>query len=240
MKDDLINFYEVDFIKKHLPKIKDEQQEFTGMDINKHFLIAGLTGAGKSNGLLNYLFRTGKPKKGTFDMVFLVYKVDEALYKGLKDELKDKLVMFRGIENFPFCDEFPDFDPENPHQFLIIFDDVVADKETKNIKKIEQFYSYGRKKGLTVCYLSQSYFDSPKFLRKNISYLLLLTINNNQELATIIRRYIKGDVDVKKLLGMFEYAVRKPLDFLKICCIKCPNEKRFSRNFIEYLNPDDF
>ncbi len=44
MKDEVINFYTVDKIKKYLPKINDEQEQYTGMKLFKHILICGGTG----------------------------------------------------------------------------------------------------------------------------------------------------------------------------------------------------
>jgi hypothetical protein len=60
------NYYKSDRIKKKLPKLNDEQLEFTGCPINKHILLCGGTGAGKTNALYDYIIQTSRPKKGTF------------------------------------------------------------------------------------------------------------------------------------------------------------------------------
>jgi len=39
MKDEVINFYTIEKMKKYLPDIKDEQVKYTGMKLFKHFLI---------------------------------------------------------------------------------------------------------------------------------------------------------------------------------------------------------
>ena len=44
-----VNYYKSSRIALKLPKIKDEQVEYTGCDLNKHLLICGGTGTGKSN-----------------------------------------------------------------------------------------------------------------------------------------------------------------------------------------------
>jgi hypothetical protein len=240
----MINFYEQDFVKKHLPKKDDLQKEYTGMEINKHILLCGMTGAGKTNALLNYIYLTTLPPKGTFDAIFLCYKTDEALYKGLAEKInkKNQLQRFfqiKGIEKFPHCDSFPDYDPENPKEYLIIFDDIVSDKMTKHLEKVEKYYSYGRKKGLTCVYLTQSFFDSPRFLRKNFSYLLLLTINNKRELKDILRLY-SLNVSEEVLQRMFNYATNERMSLFKLCTIVCEESKRFSKDFTNYLNPKDF
>ena len=43
------NYYKSDRIKKKLPKLVDHQLEFTGIPINKHMLLCGGTGSGKTN-----------------------------------------------------------------------------------------------------------------------------------------------------------------------------------------------
>ena len=80
------NYYKSNRIQKKLPKIKDEQFEFTGMPINQHFLIAGGTGTGKTNALYSYLLETSRPSKGTFKHIFVVYKTEEPLYEDLKEQ----------------------------------------------------------------------------------------------------------------------------------------------------------
>ena len=56
---------------------------------------------------------------------------------------------------------------------LLILDDIVVDKKQEIL---ENYFIRGRKIGLgiTICYLSQSYYDIPKLIRKNLSYLIIL------------------------------------------------------------------
>ena len=72
------NYYKSNRIQKKLPKIKDEQFDYTGMRINNYFLI---------NVLYSYLLETSKPKNGTFKHIFKVYKTEEPLYEDLKEQL---------------------------------------------------------------------------------------------------------------------------------------------------------
>ena len=74
------NYYKSNRIQKKLPKIKDEQFEYTGMRINNHFLIAGGTG------IYSYLLETSRPSKGTFKHIFVVYKTEEPFYEDLKEQ----------------------------------------------------------------------------------------------------------------------------------------------------------
>jgi Flp pilus assembly CpaF family ATPase len=68
-RDKLINFYEIEEMKKFMPKIDDKQVEYTAMPLNQHFLLCGGTGSGKTLGILNYVKKKKtyiRTKKGNF------------------------------------------------------------------------------------------------------------------------------------------------------------------------------
>ena len=102
------NYYKSNRIQKKLPKMKDEQFEYTQMRINQHFLICGGTGTGKTNALNSYLLETSKPKNGTFKHIFVVYKTEEPLYEDLKEQLGKGISFYKSITDLPSVDEFPD------------------------------------------------------------------------------------------------------------------------------------
>lgn len=241
-----INFYTLKEVQKHMPKLNDEQKEYTGIQIGEHILACGKTGSGKSNCLLNYLVLTSKPKKPTFKKVFFVYKTWEPLYKYLQEKLKDNIIFFKGLndKDFPSCNSFKDLSNKDTDRYLFVFDDCVNDKSTKDMIKIKDYYTFGRKKGFTIFFLTQSFFQTDQFFRKNTSWILLNGISGNRDLSTILRDYAVGDIDVKTMVNMYRYCkkVRKTgeINFMKICCVECPDDKRFSRNWLDYLNPNDF
>jgi len=221
-----------------MPKEKDEQYEFTGISINTRILICGASGSGKSNALMNYLLLTSEPKNGTFAHIFLVYKVEEPLYEFLKDKLKDKITLMKGLDKFPSVQEFPE---KNKEKYLCVFDDVVNDKSKENIKKLNEYFAYSRKKNITCIFLTQSYFSTLKFLRENINYIILTSIKSTKDLKAICREYLQGDITVEKLKAMYEYATKEQLNFLKIdMSAATSQDKKYSKNFTDYLNPTEF
>jgi len=233
------NYYKSDRIKKKLPKITDEQFDYTGMRINNHFLIAGGTGTGKTNALYSYLLETSKPRNGTFKHIFVVYKTEEPLYEDLKEQLGNGISFYKSIAELPSVDEFPDAIVNNfKYQYLVVLDDCVNDKDKASYVKVKNFFTYGRKKGITLAYLTQSFFSSDGFIRKQMSYLLLLSIKGRTDLNNILREYGSLQCEPKELYRIFKTATEKhgdELPFLKIDCNHVSNDVKFSRDWLGFI-----
>ena len=239
------NVYTTPAVQEKLPKQSDEQVGFTDMKINKHFLIAGGTGTGKTNALVNYLVETSNPKKGTFKHIFVCHKVEEALYSFLQEQIgPEGITFYKSVTEFPSVDDFADAstqDPKKQYKYLVVFDDCINDKDKASYTKIKQYFTYGRKKNITVCYLTQSFYDADSFIRKQMSYLLLLSIKGRTDLTNILREYGSLDCDRDELYRIFQTATAPrgddDLPFLKLNCEKCPKDKKFSRDFTEFITP---
>jgi hypothetical protein len=233
------NFYKSSRIQKKLPKIKDEQFEYTQMKINQHFLICGGTGTGKTNALYSYLLETSRPKNGTFKHIFVVYKTEEPLYEDLKEQLGKGISFYKSINDLPSVDEFADgIVNDFKDQYLIVFDDCVNDKDKNSYVKVKNYFTYGRKKGITICYLTQSFFDADGFIRKQMSYLLLLSIKGKTDLNNILREFGSLQCDPKELYRIFKTATEKrgdELPFLKINCNHVNNDVKFSRDYLDFI-----
>jgi hypothetical protein len=239
------NAYLSERIQKKLPKYNDAQVEYTGMKICKHFVICGGTGTGKTSALYNYILETSKPRRGTFAKIFVCFKTDEVLYDDLKEQLEDGIEFHKSMASFPSVNDFPDeIDVDYKFKFLVVFDDCVNDKDKEAVKKVNEYFTYGRKKGITLAFLSQSFFDTATFIRKQISYLLLLSIKGKRDLDNILRDYGSINSTRDQLEMMFLNATTprdaEDMPFFKICTFQCPIKQKFSRDFLEYLDPADF
>jgi hypothetical protein len=108
------------------------------------------------------------------------------------------------------------------------------------------FESYFRKKGITNFMLSQSFFATDRFIRRQTSWLLLCGMSGTADLRCILRSIQEPGIMVDSMQAMFEFAKRPYLEdpkaptWLKVCLYECSPEKRFSRGWLEYLNPMDF
>jgi DNA polymerase III delta prime subunit len=242
-RKNLINFYELDEMKEFMPTINDTQKEHTGMPLSQHFLLCGSTGSGKTNTLLNYLRETSR-NGGVFTKIFMCVQKLEEPNRFLKSKLSDEfLTMVFDVKDVPDVREFPDLSKHNNKQWLIIFDDCITESDKNKKKKILDFFVFGRSKGCTVVYLSQSYFQTPIFIRKQMSFVLLCSAKAKDR-KRILSDIASGDEEPEVLEKMYEFAKedenpRTP-SFLKICTYECPKDKKYSRNFIEYLDPKDF
>ncbi len=233
------NHYKDERIQKRIPKIKDEQYEYTGMKIFKHFCLVGGTGVGKTNALYDYVIQTSKPEKGTFDRIFLCYKTNEPFYDDMIEELGEGMYTYRSLDAFPSVDEFPDsISVKYKYKFLVIFDDCINNKEKKDLDKIKAYFTYGRKKGITMCFLAQSFYAMDEFIRKQMSYILMLPIKGKTDLNNILRDHGSLYLTKERLYEIYKYATKKTdeeMPFLKIDLEACPANERFSKDWLEYI-----
>ncbi len=237
-KHKIINAYEIPEVKKMYKPSIDEQVQYTDIALNSRVLLVGGSGTGKTNAIINYIIESSKPKKGTFFEIILVYKTDEQLYQFLKDKFKERLVTYKDIKDLPEAESWPDMsirDPEDREERLIIFDDFVADKNPKIIEKLKKYCEFGRKKGLTQFYLTQSYYETDKFMRLQMNYILLLNLPNVRNLKMIISGF-GLTLEVDELLRMITYATKDKFDFFKLNLnASCPINKKYSVGFLDFF-----
>ena len=146
---------------------------------------------------------------------------------------------YKSINDLPSVDEFPDgIINDFKDQYLIVFDDCVNDKDKNSYIKVKNYFTYGRKKGITICYLTQSFFDADGFIRKQMSYLLLLSIKGKTDLNNILREFGSLQCEPKELYRIFKTATEKRADelpFLKINCNQVNNDVKFSRDYLDFI-----
>lgn len=242
-----VNVYQLPCMKEHLVEFDDKQKEVTGMPLTKHWAAVGGTGSGKSQTLVNFIQRTCIDGKPSFDKVYLCCKTpEEPLYAFLKQQLKSNMIVLDDIlsPELPRCKDFPLADKKKPKHTLLVFDDCAGDDCKSNVKaKLDDYFKFGRKRLITCCFISQSYFDIGRFVRKQLSFVLLNGINSKRDFDAICREYaFDTDVFTKAVMSnMYDYVKHKnPIGFMRITCARCPNDKKVSCDWTEYLNPNDF
>ena len=115
-------------------------------------------------------------------------------------------------------------------QTLIIFDDFITD--IKKHSTIQEFFIRGRKRGCSLMFLSQSYYNTPKIIRQNINYLVVLKLGGTRDVNSILRECSIG-LTKEQLLSMYKEATREKFDVFIINLDKNTNE-RYRHNFLNY------
>jgi hypothetical protein len=65
-----------------------------------------------------------------------------------------------------------------------------------------------------------------------------------KDLDRILSDYQIGEINKKTLENMYYYCKEKEdendIDFMKVCTYETPMHEKFSKNWLEYLDPNDF
>lgn len=222
------NFYE-DIVAKDIyenPGFKKHN-----MTIPFRALILGSSGSGKTSVFLDLLKRF----RDTFDTLILCGPegiTEEPLYEHLLSKIpKGNVIICEGIDNIIR----PETIKREMGQVLICFDDLCLEPEAKQ-KIISEYYIRGRKiaKGVSCCYLSQSYFKVPRVVRLQSNYIFLKKLGSTRDLRQIIKEN-SLNVDEKKLIKAYKDIVNQ--DFLNFMLIDngAPDDRRFRKNYLEYI-----
>ncbi len=221
----LVNFYDLAGVKKYQPKSHNPHYKDTNIPIPSRCALIGSTGAGKTSILLNFLLLA----QDTFIHIFVVYKEMEPLYKYLGDKLKEDVTFLKNLKDLPTPEDLEYTDLGN---VLLVIDDQVAEKDQTNVKN---YFLMGRKvgHGITICYLSQSFYAIPKFIRQQLNILLIVKVGSKRDLAMILKDYSVG-VDIDTLTKFYKEATKEFPSFFKINLQAPPNEM-FSKNFTDFM-----
>jgi ABC-type oligopeptide transport system ATPase subunit len=224
----MINFYENKKVKKFVKVVKNPSFDATQIELRSRLLCVGASGTGKTNFLVNYLVASPM----TFGKVIIVSKlIEEPLYQFLKDELKGSIV-FYSLDQLPSLNEYTDSQKGEEMETLIVFDDLVND--LKKDSKVKDYFIAGRKCGLTMLFLTQSYYKVEKVIRGQLNYLIMLKVSSGKDLKMILSDYSLG-ITPDELVEIHTEATKEPLSFLKID-INTPNkDKKFSQGFKDFF-----
>ena len=230
--EEIHNFYE-HIPKKYLRSYPNPYLDDHGIKIPFMGLVVAGTGAGKSNLVMNLIDKFHGLATFPGGIWILTKNRDEPLYNALTEAIPEIVIREVRSEKTRVgwtLTNLPDLDEEFKvsEASLIIFDDLVAEKE-QALVKIEQFYIRARKKGCSCLFLSQSYFKTPVTIRLNLHYLFLLKLSTDRDLKMILNEYTIG-VYRSVLLAMYQFATRERFNFLLVD-IAAPLQRRYRHNF---------
>lgn len=223
---EIVNFYDI-IPKKYIDDVENPNEHLHNIKLPFRMCVVAPSGSGKTNFLLN-LIKVFSQGEGTFaDITIVTRNKDEPLYNYLEGEF-EQIRVKEGMSSTPKLD---DMDKRSNH--LVVWDDLVLSKTLTNV---EEYYMRARKKNCSVVFLSQSYYDIPKFIRKNSSYLVLLDLGGSKREQTAIMNEWSSDLDKDELKAIYNDAVSVPLRPLIITGGKVPANKKYRKGWLDYYD----
>lgn len=225
----MINFYELPKVKKFLPTSINPNYNKHHIKVPFRGLLIGSSGSGKTNLFCNIL----EQFRDTFNHLYVYTQAPEPLYDFLNSQLdSDVFTIKYGLQAYR---DFKEADFYG--QSLVIFDDMVNEKDQSCINNL---YIRGRKIGVSMLYLTQSYFEVPKMIRLQCQYVFVVKVSGVRDLRLILSEYALTATK-SQLQNMYNYCCNQNIfgDVFTID-LNAPQDKSFRLNFDTYLNISDF
>ena len=176
---------------------------------NSMILCVGGTGSGKTNALIDFLSRKDE---AFYDIIlFNPVSSDEPLY----NLLKQKIPGMKVITDIAELPELKSFEDDRKHEKLIIFDDFINLKP-KEMKKINEYFTGGRKAGFTVWAMAQNYTSVPKIVTRNANYFILFKQNDTATVNNILKNHNIHDIDKDHFKRLYQDATNEPRSFFMV------------------------
>ena len=225
--DNMINFYELKNVQKYKTKSINPHYKDHNISVPFRSIFIGSSGSGKTNTVLNLISQMSN----TFNKIYIYTRAEEPLYTYLKDSIPDDLITI----SYDLNDLRKFKDADYYGQTLIIMDDLVNEKD---LTCVNELYIRGRKMGVSLAFLSQSYYKINKIIRLQCQYVFIIKVSGLKDLNLILSEYALN-TNKEQLQKMYNYCSQIFGDFFLIDLNSTQN-KNYRKNFKQYLNPIDF
>ena len=204
-------------------------------------LIIGPSGSGKTNTLL-HLINNLHP----IDKIYLYAKnLSEKKYELLinkreqagKQNLNDPHAFIEYSNDMDdVLDDIDNYNKNRDKKVLIVFDDMIADimRNEKFEAIIKELFIRCRKLNISIVFITQSYFRTPKDARLNSTHCILMKIGSKKELKSISEEK-SGHLDYKYFLKIYNYCTKEPYSFMTMDARPTATIP-FKKNFDEPIN----
>ena len=114
-------------------------------------------------------------------------------------------------------EDINDYNKGRNKKVLIIFDDMMADimRSEKFKSIVKELFIRCRKLNISIVFITQSYFRTPKVARLNSTHYIIMKIGNEKELKSIAGEN-SGHLDFKDFLKIYNYCTRDPYSFMMV------------------------
>ena len=172
-------------------------------------LIIGGSGSGKTNSLLNLI-----NNQLDIDKIYLYekdpyekkyqYLINKREKVGLNHFNDPKAFMEYSNDMQDVYKNTEDYNPIKKRKVLIIFADMIADMINSNkLNPVAELFIRGRKRNISIVFITQSYFKVPKDVRLNSTHFLIMKIPNKRELQQIALNH-SSDIDFKDFMNIYK------------------------------------
>ena len=133
-------------------------------------------------------------------------------------------------------DDIDNYNKNRDKKVLIVFDDMIADimRGTKLKSIIKELFIRCRKLNISIVFITQSYFRTPKDARLNSTHCILKKIGNKKELKSIAEEKSEH-LDYTDFLKIYNYCTKEPYSFMTIDA-RPTATIAFKKNFNEPIN----
>ena len=208
-------------------------------------LIIGPSGSGKTNTLLHLI-----DKFHHIDKIYLYTKdTDEEKYQYLINKREQA-----GIKNLNYprafieyssdmndvLEDINNYNKNRDKIALIIFDDMIADISEKFKAILKELVIRCRKLNISIVFITQSYFRTPKDARLNSTHYILMKIGNKKELKSIAEEN-SIHLDFKDFLKIYNYCTKDPYSFMMVDTrptARVTFKKNFNEPVQNFINND--
>ena len=210
-------------------------------------LIIGPSGSGKTNTLL-HLIQKFHPIDKTYlyakdtdeeKYQYLINKREQAGIKNLNDP---HAFIEYSSDMHDVLEDINNYNKNRDKKVLIIFDDMIADimRSEKFKAIVKELLIMCRKLNISIVFITQSYFRTPKDAILNNTHYILMKMGNKKELKSIAGENL-GHLDFKDFLKIYNHCTRDPYLFMMVDTrptARVTFKKNFDKPIKGFINND--
>ena len=146
--------------------------------------------------------------------------------KAFMEYSNDMQYLYKNIE---------EYNPGKKCKVLIVFDDIIADmiNNKKLNQTVTELFIRGRKRDISIAFITQSYFKVPKDVRFNTKNFSIMKIPNKRELQQNVLNH-SSDIDFKDFIKIYKKCTAELHSFLvNDTTLQLDDPLRFRKNLLK-------